>query len=237
MITSRRRLFVVVLVLVATIAALHVIGARAGLALADWSMWTSTATEMTTGVLRLLALALSYYLLVVAVAVALLGERLGENRFARFIPYGTLAAAGLVAGVGLLSSTTTTPSAAQQSPSAPLVLQPSEAPLVLQPMGSPDTPTPDLSTDARLNRSATQAESSEPTWTVKSGESFWVIATETLADEWGVSDLTDTEIVSYWEPLIAANQDRLVDPGNPDLLLPDQELLLPPIPAMEREAN
>ena len=84
---------------------------------------------------------------------------------------------------------------------------------------------------------AEASDNIDTTWTVKSGESFWVIATETLADEWGVSDLTDTEIVSYWEPLIAANQDRLVDPGNPDLLLPDQELVLPPIPAMEREAN
>jgi nucleoid-associated protein YgaU len=32
----------------------------------------------------------------------------------------------------------------------------------------------------------------------------------------------------YWRRLIDANRDRLVDPGNPDLLLPGQELVLPP---------
>ena len=57
---------------------------------------------------------------------------------------------------------------------------------------------------------------------------------ETLEDAWGTQDLTDEEIVSYWEPLIEANKDRLVDPGNPDLILPDQELVLPTPPTSPR---
>ena len=65
---------------------------------------------------------------------------------------------------------------------------------------------------------------------VTRGESFWSLAEETLQDAWGVQELTDEEIVSYWKPLIAANEDRLIDPGNPDLILPDQELVLPPTP-------
>jgi hypothetical protein len=32
----------------------------------------------------------------------------------------------------------------------------------------------------------------------------------------------------YWRRLIDTNRDRLVDPGNPDLLVPGQELVLPP---------
>ena len=67
-------------------------------------------------------------------------------------------------------------------------------------------------------------------WTVQPGESFWSIAEEHLGDVWDVETLTDEQIVSYWKPLIAANEDRLVDPGNPDLLLPGQELRLPTAP-------
>lgn len=57
---------------------------------------------------------------------------------------------------------------------------------------------------------------------------------EHLVDTWGRGDLTDNEIASYWRTLIDANVDRLVEPGNPDLLLPDQELLLPHTPPAQR---
>ena len=230
---TNRRILVAIVALVATIAALHILGARAGLALADWSTWTTSPAETAIGALRLLALAFSYYLLAVAVAVVLLGERLEENRFARFIPYGTMAAAGLVAGVGLLGTTTGTAAIVDQP--APLVLQRTEAPLTLRSM-TPVVPVeaPDVVMGIGTQDPVAQPEEVDDTWVVKTGESFWTIAAETLEDHWGVSELTDTEIVSYWKPLIAANEDRLVDPGNPDLLLPDQELILPPTPEMER---
>ena len=54
---------------------------------------------------------------------------------------------------------------------------------------------------------------------------------DSLLDAWGADEITDAEVASYWRRLIAANEDRLVDPGNPDLLLPGQELVLPPVPA------
>ena len=53
---------------------------------------------------------------------------------------------------------------------------------------------------------------------VAPGDSFWSIA----ADEAG-----DRDLVGYWRALIEANRDRLVDPTNPDLLYPDQVLVLP----------
>jgi nucleoid-associated protein YgaU len=35
--------------------------------------------------------------------------------------------------------------------------------------------------------------------------------------------------VDYWAQLVDANRDRLVDPDDPDLLLPGQVLVLPPV--------
>jgi hypothetical protein len=53
---------------------------------------------------------------------------------------------------------------------------------------------------------------------------------EELSDAWGRDDLTDAEVATYWRTLIAQNMDQLVDPGNPDLLFPGQELTLPNVP-------
>jgi hypothetical protein len=53
---------------------------------------------------------------------------------------------------------------------------------------------------------------------VRPGESFWSIA---------VAEAGSRDLVVYWRALIAENRDRLVDPGNPDLLLVGQRLVLP----------
>ena len=57
------------------------------------------------------------------------------------------------------------------------------------------------------------------------GESFWSIAEELLAERLGRPP-TDAEVDPTWRRLVAANLDRLVT-GDPDLLFPGQELLLP----------
>ena len=41
--------------------------------------------------------------------------------------------------------------------------------------------------------------------------------------------MTDETIAAYWRVVIEANLDRLVEPGNPDLIMPGQEIVLPPI--------
>lgn len=64
------------------------------------------------------------------------------------------------------------------------------------------------------------------TWTVAEGESFWVIAAETLSEQLG-HEPTDADVVPYWLALIDANRDRLVDPDDPDLILPGQVFELP----------
>lgn len=63
--------------------------------------------------------------------------------------------------------------------------------------------------------------------TVKPGEHFWSIAAALVTGELGRPP-TEAEIRSLWLGLIEANRSRLVDPGNPDLLVPGQLLRVHP---------
>jgi hypothetical protein len=64
--------------------------------------------------------------------------------------------------------------------------------------------------------------------TVRAGESLWRIASDRLTQVHGRSP-SDAEVVPYWRELIELNRDRLPDRDDPDLILPGQELLLPPV--------
>jgi len=63
-------------------------------------------------------------------------------------------------------------------------------------------------------------------YTVQPGDHLWGIAEEEVSHRSG-SAATGTEVIRYWSTLIETNRDRLVDPDNPDLILPGQELVLP----------
>lgn len=65
------------------------------------------------------------------------------------------------------------------------------------------------------------------TWIVEPGDSFWSIAVEAVAVSPGASKPGDLQVIGYWRRLIDANRSRLLDPANPDLLVPGQELVLP----------
>jgi nucleoid-associated protein YgaU len=56
---------------------------------------------------------------------------------------------------------------------------------------------------------------------VEPGDSFWSIAEDVVGGE------REREVGRYWRTLVEANRSRLVDPANPDLLVPGQELTLP----------
>ncbi len=64
--------------------------------------------------------------------------------------------------------------------------------------------------------------------TVEEGDNFWALAEEQLAASTGQAP-TAAETAPYWQDLIDANTDRLVEPHNPDLILPGQRLCVPPI--------
>jgi hypothetical protein len=74
--------------------------------------------------------------------------------------------------------------------------------------------------------SSTAAPAAEHQWTVSAGEHFWSIATQVLSDHLARPPATE-EVGDYWRRLVAANADRLVDAGDPDLLYPGQQLRVP----------
>jgi hypothetical protein len=91
--------------------------------------------------------------------------------------------------------------------------------------------TPTTATMARLpgeHPTATRAGGGPAErWPVAQGDSFWSIAHEALTDHLGHRP-TDDDVSRYWRHLIAANRHRLLDPANCDLLVPGQQLELPP---------
>lgn len=64
---------------------------------------------------------------------------------------------------------------------------------------------------------------------VAPGDSFWTIAESEVART-SNGNPTDAATVGYWSMLVEANAERLVEPGNPDLLHVGQTLVLPPVP-------
>jgi nucleoid-associated protein YgaU len=72
---------------------------------------------------------------------------------------------------------------------------------------------------------AARAPFTRSSWTVEAGDSFWSIAADTVAA--AGREPTDRQVTAYWRRLVEANRSRLIDAGNPDLLVPGQHLVLP----------
>jgi hypothetical protein len=113
---------------------------------------------------------------------------------------------------------------ARDIPTAVMTRMPAEeAPTaVMARMPAADPPRVPRSPPARATRDPAAAP---PSWTVEAGDSFWSIAAEALAETGDVPN--DRRVIGYWRRLVEANRGRLLDPGNPDLLVPGQELVLP----------
>lgn len=91
---------------------------------------------------------------------------------------------------------------------------------------SPAAPAAPAAAPAVAPPRAAPASVSDGEHEVVSGESFWAIAAALVEADLGRPP-TDAEVVPVWEALIDANRDRLVVPGDPDLLLPGQRLRVP----------
>lgn len=72
--------------------------------------------------------------------------------------------------------------------------------------------------------------------TVAKGNHFWGMAERALTDAWERSP-TDAEITPYWARVVEQNADRLVRPGDPNLIFPEQQFLLPPVPEDQQRAG
>ena len=75
---------------------------------------------------------------------------------------------------------------------------------------------------------ASGVDGEDDIWVVEAGDSFWGVAVETLRDRAGGGVPDEASVERYWRSLVAANRERMADPANPDLLIPGQELVLPP---------
>jgi len=196
-----------------------------GLSRDELDVWGEDTTRVVTTVLRWIALGFSYYLFVIVALVGFSADRYVPTRLA-----GTIAAllgtAAIVVPLAGHMAATTGPTATDSESALRLTLV--EEPLTLTEVRSDHSaahPQQDLTPATEVAETG-RAE----TWAVVQGDHLWSIAEETLADVWGRNDLTDAEIVPYWRAVIDANADRLVEPGNPDLILPGQILVLPEPP-------
>lgn len=118
-----------------------------------------------------------------------------------------------------------TPAVEAMAPPPPATVPPAPPPA---PPPPPEHP-PAVTAEAPPTAPAPPAPGGE-TWTVRGGDNFWTIAHRLLADAWGRPP-SARETDPYWRALVEANRSGLVDPGNPDLLLPGQVLAVPPPPA------
>ena len=64
--------------------------------------------------------------------------------------------------------------------------------------------------------------------TVRPGDHLWGLAERDVAAHVGGTP-DEATVQRHWASVVEANRDRLVVPGDPDLVLPDQQLLLPPV--------
>lgn len=159
-----------------------------------------------------------------------LATRLGPRRLAA------------LATVATVVGTTAACAPGATSPGAPGSRERSGSPqatmtLVTTPPATATTMTPSTTTTTTATTTTTTMTPSTaeaplptaaaPTTTVVSrGDSLWSIAERTVTGRLG-RPARDHETAPYWRVLIEVNRQRLVDPTNPDLIHPGQELILP----------
>ena len=206
-------------------------GPLAGPPLADpgrWEAWFEGRDPMVAafGLLRLVALAGLWYVVVVATLGAAL-RVVGAARLVRITdrltigPVRRMLAGSVSLGLaasGVLAVATPalrTPAAAATQPAAT--------------DGSPPTVTMHRLTPSEtvpVAPEVTARAASTDRWTVKPGECFWSIAESLLAERWGRAP-NDVEIIPYWRRLIDANRHELAQRDNPDLVFPGQIFVIP----------
>ena len=131
--------------------------------------------------------------------------------------------------------TSDTPTSVDPAVTAPTPTAPStvEGPTTAVPPTTAAPPTPTTSTPPARAPPGLDgvAPAAQPTiHTVAPGDNFWSVAESVVG-----ASADESAVATYWQQLIDANEHVLVEPGNPDLLLPGQQLdLVPPGPELPR---
>ena len=224
----------------------------------QWNAWLDGRDPVTAAfaILRLVALACLWYLLVATAAgvvLRLLGaarmvaaaDRLTVGPVRRLLAGVSLGLAATTVGAvigpaavvpaALASQTTSTSTTATSTTVGPAGTPSTITMHRLGPTDSAPAPSPAVPEVSPVSAPPTTAATTpapQPaaavagTWTVRPGQCFWSIAESVLAKAWGRPP-TDAEIVPYWNRLIAANGAALVHPADPDLVFPGQVFQVP----------
>lgn len=214
----------------------------------EW--WVATPIEhVLGGAARLVLIATLGYLALVAttqlVALVAPGTKLARA-VDRVAPRAlALATAGLIITSGSTAAaspapTTTSPGGDQGgvtmqilSPSSPRPGSPAAEPRTSIPRPpttiAPADPVPTADPVRSVDPStAVPSPSVTPLrYVVQRGDHLWSIAERAVSLDGMTADASVVD--RYWRALIDTNRDRLIDPGDPDLILPGQELELPSI--------
>jgi hypothetical protein len=149
---------------------------------------------------------------------------------------GSIAPDAAEAGVGVAvmridpdapEPTTSLPLAAASPASAAAPAEPEPDPATPAPPSATATPPAGAPSGARPGDAAPPTATGSPGQHIAApGDHLWGIAEQELARRLGRPP-TDDEVAPYWRAVIDANRDRLAVPGDPDLILPGQVIVLP----------
>jgi nucleoid-associated protein YgaU len=225
-----------------------VVTVRGGAAGADWppladpaglTEWAADRHPLDTaaGLSRVAVVLLLGYLVAVTLAhlaVALAGAPIRPPRARVSRMVATLVAAAVTSSaVGAAGAAGS--SAAEPSPGRGATMEAIEVPTrtdlpwAVAPV--PEVVVPRIATDADDPHATTlgawpDRPAHPEEWLVQPGDHLWNIAERTVAATLGRVP-AEREIARYWTRLVSENRDRLVDPEEPDLILPGQSLRLP----------
>jgi nucleoid-associated protein YgaU len=188
------------------------------------------------GVARLLGPAAGVGLLLCASGGMLAASPAGAADPAPVIMQVISTGPGVTASPSSPSTAPTTPASSVSStsapppPTGPPPTGPAPTPGAAPIAGSaPTSPTPARPTPT--DPATVQPDSAaDQTWLIRPGDHLWHVSSSTLTRVWGTPP-SNAEIAEYLDELIAANRDRLVVPGNADLVYPGQVFELPDVPA------
>lgn len=220
-----------------------------------WGRWAAAREPVvaTVAVLRLVVLALAWYLVGVTTvgAVARLARMGSLVRLADMLSVPVVRRVLQTSlGVGLATAvvTASAPGLVTPRPTAPAAAAATADPVdrtpTMQPLAGADPAPPGMRPLAPADPTTPQPTSPDPTptdtrpfatdeaaadtWTVATGDHLWAIAESHLRDTLG-STPSDEVVASYWRRLVEANRGRLVDPDDPDLIVPGQRFVLPDV--------
>ena len=220
---------------IGALAVLHRLGSRrrSQVDWADLRGWLDTvATEdAVVAALRLVALAVAYWMLATTVLYLLAGATRLPS-LVRTVRWATLpgvrrvvdsVVAASIAGPMLLGT------------AGPAVADPGVAVQVQAPSGAPKPPRYVPTAAGDQPAPALEAPAATPAPDIRSanvekGDNLWSIAARKLAQDTGRArnELTDGEIARYWSRVVEANRGSLTS-GDPNLIYPTEEIELPPV--------